>query len=45
MVGGREKMGESRPVGYQGSGLGTELGLGLSGSGVSDQVPHDAWFP
>lgn len=40
MVDGGREVEESRPVGCQGSGFGTELGHGLSDSGRSIQVPH-----
>lgn len=32
-------------MGCQGTGLGNDLGRGLSGSGVNDQVPNTAWPP
>lgn len=37
---GGKEVEESRPVGCEGNGFGTELAHGLSGSGMSIQVPH-----
>ena len=45
MIDGRRKVKESRPMGCQGRGLGTDLGQRLSASGVSDLAPHSAWPP
>ena len=45
MIDGRRKVEESRPMGCQGRGLGTDLGQRLSASGVSDLAPHSAWPP
>lgn len=45
MIDGRRKVEESRPMGCQGRGLGTDLGQRLSVSGVSDLATHSAWSP